>query len=133
VSRGSDEDDIRSLIERWVQAVHAGQLDHVVAHHTDDIVMFDVPPPENGVRGLDAYRAVWPAFFEWQSGGALFELVELDVTSGADVAWATALLRCGTPQEYRRAPDRRLRMTLGLRKQRGDWQIAHEHHSFTSP
>ena len=28
-------------------------------------------------------------------------------------------------------PDRRLRITVGLRKESGEWAIAHEHHSFT--
>ena len=47
---------IRALIERWATAVHAGDLDAVLADHADDIVMFDVPPPHDGVRGIDAYR-----------------------------------------------------------------------------
>jgi hypothetical protein len=29
--------------------------------------MFDVPPPHESVRGIDAYRETWPQFFEWQS------------------------------------------------------------------
>lgn len=28
-------------------------------------------------------------------------------------------------------PDKRLRLTLGLRKKNGKWSVAHEHHSFT--
>ncbi len=50
--------------------------------------MFDVPPPDDGVRGIDAYRESWPAFFEWQRKGASFEIIELDVTAGDDVAFA---------------------------------------------
>ena len=60
-----------------------------------------------------------------------FELVELQVTAGADVAWAAALLRCGMPEELDREPDRRLRLTFGLRKVDGRWLVGHEHHSFT--
>jgi ketosteroid isomerase-like protein len=36
----------------------------VLADHADDIVMFDVPPPQDGVRGIAAYRDTWPGFFE---------------------------------------------------------------------
>ena len=36
--------------------------------------------------------------------GASFEIVELDVTAGADVAFAWALLRCGTADELRAIP-----------------------------
>ena len=44
-----------------------GDMDGVLADHADDIVMFDVPPPEDGVRGIQAYRETWPRFFEWQA------------------------------------------------------------------
>jgi uncharacterized protein (TIGR02246 family) len=127
-----DETEIRDLVERWAVAVHAGDLDAVLAGHADDIVMFDVPPPEDGVRGIDAYRETWPPFFEWQARGASFDIVELEVTAGTDVAFAHALLRCGMPEELERDPKRRLRLTLGLRKEEGRWVVAHEHHSFTS-
>ncbi|WP_233531900.1 SgcJ/EcaC family oxidoreductase [Antrihabitans sp. YC2-6] len=128
--RNPDEQQISDLVENWAAAVHRGDLDLVVAHHTDDIVMFDVPPPHAGVRGIDAYRAVWPDFFEWQAQGSSFEIESLEVTAGADVAFAFALLRCGTAEDFALRPDARLRLTLGLRKQDGAWTVAHEHHSF---
>jgi uncharacterized protein (TIGR02246 family) len=128
----SDEREIRDLIERWAKAVHAGDMSRVLARHAEDIVMFDVPPPEEGVRGIDAYRETWPPFFEWQRNGAVFEIETLEITAGADVAYAYALLRCGTTGELKAEPDRRLRLTIGLRKEDGGWVVAHEHHSFTS-
>lgn len=90
-----DEKQIRALIERWAEAVHAGDLEGVLADHSDDVVMFDVPPPYEGVRGIDAYRETWPPFFEWQARGAAFEIESLDVTAGDEVAYAYALLVCG--------------------------------------
>ena len=125
-----DAGQIRTLIERWAAAVHRGDMDGVLADHSDDIVMFDVPPPHDGVRGIEAYRETWPAFFEWQARGASFEIVSLEVTAGDDVAYAHALLRCGTPQELAERPASRLRLTLGLRKEPGRWVVTHEHHSF---
>jgi uncharacterized protein (TIGR02246 family) len=121
---------IRNLIERWADAVHAGDMDGVLADHADDIVMYDVPPPYEGVHGIDAYRRTWPPFFEWQRRGASFEIESLDITAGDDVAYAHALLRCGTHEELEENPANRLRLTLGLRKQDGRWVVAHEHHSF---
>jgi uncharacterized protein (TIGR02246 family) len=123
-----DEAAIRTLIDRWAKAVHAGDMETVLADHADDIVMFDVPPP-NEVRGKAAYRETWPPFFEYQKR-AVFEIVTLDVTAGSDVAFAHALLRCGTEEGFRRDPDNRLRLTIGLRKQNGRWTVAHEHHSY---
>ena len=125
-----DEQQIRALVERWATAVHRGAEGQVLADHTGDIVMFDVPPPHQGVRGIDAYRATWPPFFEWQASGATFEIESLEVTAGGDVAWAWALLRCGTPEELAAEPERRLRLTIGLRREDERWVVAHEHHSF---
>lgn len=127
---GSDEQQIRTLIEQWAEAVHRGDLEGVLVDHADDIVMFDVPPPHDGVRGIDAYRETWPPFFAWQAQGAAFEILSLDVTAGDDVAFAHALLRCGTRQELAERPETRLRLSVGLRKERGRWVVAHEHHSF---
>jgi uncharacterized protein (TIGR02246 family) len=125
-----NETEIRALIEHWAKAVHAGDMDGVLTDHADDIVMFDVPPPENGVRGIDAYRETWPPFFKWQKQGALFEIVSVDVTAGDDIAFAHALLRCRTHEELKKDPANRLRLTIGLRKERDRWVVAHEHHSF---
>lgn len=126
-----DEQQIRELIERWAAAVHRGDLPTVLADHAPDIVMFDVPPPEQGVRGIEAYRQTWPGFFQWQASGAVFDIESLDVVAGVDIAFAYALLRCGTPAEFERDPEQRLRLTIGLRKTDDRWVVAHEHHSFT--
>ncbi|MFJ9610639.1 nuclear transport factor 2 family protein [Kitasatospora sp. NPDC101176] len=129
----TDEEQVRALVERWAAAVHAGDLDGVVADHAADVVMFDVPPPYEGVRGIDAYRDSWPPFFEWQARGAVFEVESLQVTTGSEVAFAFALLRCGTPQDLADRPAQRLRLTVGLRKDAGRWVVTHEHHSFPDP
>ncbi|MGK2865217.1 MAG: YybH family protein [Mycobacterium sp.] len=124
------ESDIRALITAWVDAIRACDLDGVTAAHSPDIVMFDVPPPYEGVRGAQAYRDTWPPFFEFIRSGATFELLELDIEAGDNVAFAHGLLRCGGQKEFADNPDNRLRLTMGLRRTNGQWQIAHEHHSF---
>lgn len=122
---------VRAVIEAWVAAVGRCDLDAVVAAHRDDIVMFDVPEPQRGVRGIDEYRSTWPPFFEWIDAGARFELDELHVEADAEVAFAWALLRCGTDDDLATDPHRRLRLSFGLRRAGAGWQIVHEHHSFT--
>ena len=86
-----DPQEITELIRAWVSAVRAGELEGVLSAHAEDIVMFDVPPPDNGVRGIDAYRETWPPFFGWLRSGASFDIVELDVTAGDDLAYAWAV------------------------------------------
>lgn len=41
----TDAEAIRELILRWADAVHAGDLEVVLADHDPDIMMFDVPRP----------------------------------------------------------------------------------------
>ena len=120
---------VRALIGNWARAVREGDMDGVLADHSGDIVMFDVPPPSVGVRGIDAYRGTWPPFFEWQKAGATFDIESMEVTAGEDVAFAHAVLRCGTEEEFRQDPENRLRLTVGLRKHDGRWVVTHEHHS----
>ncbi|BBY14671.1 YybH family protein [Mycolicibacterium litorale] len=126
----NNETIVRQLITDWIDAVAACDIDGVLAHHDSDIVQFDVPPPHAGVRGIDAYRDTWPPFFDFLRSGAIFELVELHVTAGTDVAFAYGLLRCGPKEMFETDPDNRLRMTFGLHRQDGEWLITHEHHSF---
>jgi len=126
----TDDQQIHALIEGWAMAAHTGNMENVLADHDPEIVMFDVSPPDQGVRGIAAYRHTWPGFFEWQASGAVFEIESLDVTAGSDVAFAYALLRCGTPADFARQPEQRLRLTLGLRKTNDHWIVVHEHHSF---
>lgn len=126
----NDTEQIRHLVHRWAEAVHRGDLDAVLADHSEDIVMFDVPPPHRGVRGIAAYRETWPAFFEWQRSGAVFEIDELEVTAGDGVAFARALLRCGKPIDQEGPLEARLRLTLGLERDGQRWVVKHEHHSF---
>ena len=126
----ADEFKVRRLIEEWARAVNARDLKGVLADHAEDIVMFDVPPPVE-LRGIDSYRDSWPPFFRWlESDSVAFEIVRLDVTAGDTVAFATALLRCGTKASLAKDNTARLRLTVGLRKTNGVWKIAHEHHSF---
>ena len=99
-------DAIRALVYRWAEAVHDGDLAAVLAHHADDIVMFDVPPPHRGVRGLEEYRSTWPGFFEWQRSGALFEIVELESPPGT--TWRSRTHCCGATSRRMRTPSSRL-------------------------
>jgi ketosteroid isomerase-like protein len=43
MSQNANEPQIRKLLEKWAKAVRARDIAGVVAHHTDDVLMFDVP------------------------------------------------------------------------------------------
>jgi ketosteroid isomerase-like protein len=128
--RVQDEARIKALLENWADAVRRHDLPAILAHHTVDMVMFDLPPPLQ-CRGIDEYTETWDLFFRYHKPGAGFDFRELDVTAGAEVAFAVAILWCG-PDSSSNPADKdgfQFRLTVGLRKVDGDWRIAHEHHS----
>jgi uncharacterized protein (TIGR02246 family) len=127
-STSQDEAEIRSLIERWARAVREEDRVAIRRDHDADILMFDVPPPLVS-RGLDAYMATWETFFSWAWKPVAFGFHDVEVTCGADVAFATALGKCaGVDPDGKREP-LEFRLTMGLRKIEGRWRVMHEHHS----
>jgi ketosteroid isomerase-like protein len=124
------ETQIRALIEAWADAVRRHDFPGILAHHDQDIVMFDVPPPLQS-RGLDAYRKTWDLFFRYHEPSQAFDIEELAITAGEEVAFAVAILRCGSATVS--GPPKEggflFRLTIGLRKVGDNWRIAHEHHS----
>jgi uncharacterized protein (TIGR02246 family) len=125
---GTEEAEVRKVIETWAAAVRAREYDGIVSNHTDDFVMFDVPPPFQLV-GLEAYRKTWDLFFGWTTGPARFEIQQMTVVAGRDVAFAFAKMQCFGPDAEGKPEPLDFRLTLGLRKLGGRWMIAHEHHS----
>jgi ketosteroid isomerase-like protein len=124
------ETQIKALIEAWADAVRRHDYSGILAHHDQDIVMFDVPPPLQS-RGLDEYRKTWDLFFKYHEPSQAFDIEELTIAAGEDVAFAVAIMRCGSatvsgpPKEGGFS----FRLTIGLHKVGDEWRIAHEHHS----
>jgi len=123
---GTDENKIRALIEAWADAVRRHDLPDILAHHESDVVMFDVPPPLQS-RGMDEYKKTWDLFFRYHTPSQAFDIEELAITVGEDVAFAVAIMRCADASSGPAGFP--FRLTIGLRKIDGDWRITHEHHS----
>lgn len=126
----TEETRIKALLEAWTDAVRRHDLPAILAHHTPDMVMFDLPPPLQ-CQGIEAYAETWDLFFRYHKPGRPFDIQELTVTAGQDVAFATAIMYCG-PESSSNPADKggfQFRLTVGLRKVDGEWRIAHEHHS----
>jgi ketosteroid isomerase-like protein len=119
---------VRDILARWAEGVRGRDIDAVLRHHSSDLLMFDVVGPIR-LQGLDAYRRTWlEQFFPWHGGTGRFELVDLQVSAGADVAFATALLECAGTEDGQQVAFT-LRLTIGLEKRAGEWMVVHEHHS----
>jgi ketosteroid isomerase-like protein len=123
-----DQAAIRQLIDSWTAAVRRRDLDAILRGHASDIVMFDVPPPFQS-RGIEAYAKTWNTFFSWSNAPIAFDITAMDITAGADVAFAVCTMRCAGPGSDGKPEPLDFRLTVGLRKIGGQWTITHEHHS----
>ena len=126
----TEEHRIKTLLEAWAEAVRQHDVPAILAHHEPDMVMFDLPPPLQ-CKGIQAYEQTWDLFFRYHKPSQAFDIEELAITAGADVAFAVAIMRCGSdtssgPAEQGGFP---FRLTIGLRNIEGNWVITHEHHS----
>jgi uncharacterized protein (TIGR02246 family) len=126
MSENPEEMVIRAQIEAWAAAVRAQDMAGILRDHSADMVMFDVPPPLH-LRGIAAYEASWPQFFEASPKPVRFDIMDLQITAGNDVAFAVALMRCAVIEDGN--VDLDFRLTVGLRKVDGRWIVTHEHHS----
>jgi ketosteroid isomerase-like protein len=118
------EAQVRERLESWSHAVRARDIDKVLAHHSKDVVMFDVPPPVEW-RGIQKYRESWEYFFKhFPREGGRFDLENVEIVTCGDLACAYGLLKCGRPGDT--FP---VRLTMILRNVGGAWTIVHEHHS----
>jgi uncharacterized protein (TIGR02246 family) len=124
----SNEKAVRDVLERWAAAVRAKDLPAILADHSTNFLMFDVPPPFES-QGLKAYEDTWTLFYSSQPEPIAFDIKRLEIVAGDDVAFASAHMQCAeTGANGQRIP-LDFRLTVGLRKVGGRWMIVHEHHS----
>jgi len=118
----SVEKEVRAVIDSWAKAVSDGDRKAILAHHSEDLLMFDFPAT---VQGLGAYARTWDFFFALPRGPISFVPRDMVVIADNEVAFASCEMHCdGTsagPIDFR--------LTTGLRKIDGEWVITHEHHS----
>jgi uncharacterized protein (TIGR02246 family) len=131
-----DEKEIRELIAEQVDAMRAGDVERLVARFTPDVVQYSLAPglrhvgPE--VRDPDRLRA-WFATFD---GPVDYEVRDLEISVGGDVAFCHSLNRMSATPKGTATPngtdfrfDLWHRATVCLRRTGGRWLVAHEHQS----
>ena len=86
--------------------------------------MFDVPPPAQS-KGIEAYKKTWDVFFAWFHDSGVFDIGELNITAGDDVAFGTALMRCAGTEANGDKVELDFRLTICFRKIGGRWTVMH--------
>lgn len=118
-------DAVQKIVKDWAAAVSRGDRRAILAHHSNDVLMYDFP---NEVRGLKAYDDTWDFFFENQRGDITFAPSNVEATAGERVAFVTCNMHC----EGTSAGPLDFRLTVCLEKLDGQWVIKHEHHSLAT-
>ena len=123
-----NEAAICDLICSWARSVRRRDMAGILACHSPEILMFDVPLPFLS-RGIKAYEATWDLFFAESNFCGVFEIESLEISAGETVAFAAAVMRCGTPDKDGPNGQLQFRLPVGVRTIAGKWTVVHEHHS----
>lgn len=125
-NQATEEDAIRKLVDGFVKSISAKDLAGVMAAFAPDVVSFDLGPPlQHG--GGEAFAKRWRELFDSYAGTIDYDVRDLTITAGDDVAFSRSLNRVsGTLKNGQRAA-RWLRWTVCYRKIGGKWLIVHEH------
>jgi uncharacterized protein (TIGR02246 family) len=125
-----DEARIRQLIGEKGAAMRSRDAAGVLSHYAPDVVKFDLSPPlqHTGAEAVDVNGLRnWFAGFD---GPIDYEIRDLTVTAGADVAFCHSLNRLSTsPRGAPQGFTLWFRATVCLRNIHGTWRITHEHNS----
>jgi uncharacterized protein (TIGR02246 family) len=123
--RAIDEADIRQRIDNGVKAIRAMDLERVMALYAPGIVSFDIVPPLRHV-GAEAKRQQWVDVFATYQPPLGYELRDVTITVGDDVAFCHSLNRVSGTLRNGHRSDFWLRWTACFRKMDGTWLIAHD-------
>jgi ketosteroid isomerase-like protein len=125
---GSREDQIRSLLDERVRAIHDKDAQALTRACAPDIVSFDALPPLQRL-GAEAVQARVEEWLGWYDGPVGYEIRDLRITAGDDTAFAAYLYRVTGTMTNGSAVDMWVRSTVCLCKSGDDWLIVHEHTS----
>ncbi len=121
-----DEADIRQQIGNLVEAVRAMDLEGLKSIYAPDVLSFDVEPPIQHI-GAQAKWTNWANVFAAYRRPLGYELRDLAITVGADVAFGHSLNRISGTLKDGSHGSRWVRWTACFRKIGDDWLIVHDH------
>ena len=122
------EAQIRELIDAWVKAVRARDLNAITANYAKDVMVFDAVPPLR-YRGTDAYRKNWEECFDMMQGPIGYEIRELSIPADDELAFSHSVNRLSGNEKNGKNMDMWFRATVCFRKEAGKWLVTHEHAS----
>lgn len=123
--RAIDEAGIRQRMDKLAEAIRAMNLEGVMSIYAPDVVSFDIVPPLQHVAA-EAKRKNWVEAFAMYQHPLSYEIRDLTITVGDDVAFGHSLNRISGTLKNGDRIDFWLRSTTCFRKIDGNWLIAHD-------
>ncbi|MEH2176521.1 YybH family protein [Nostoc sp.] len=121
----TNEVQIRQLIAEQQRAICTKDVEQIMSHYANEIIVFDVKPPFQ-TQGKDACRQVWKECLPYFPDTFEIETRDLKITASEDLAVAHWLFRFTGSQDHP-AMQTWMRVTAVCQKNQGEWQILHEH------
>jgi uncharacterized protein (TIGR02246 family) len=128
ISKASDERQIRALMDNLANAIRVKDVNAVMAYYASDVLTFDLLSPLQ-YEGADAIRERVSAWFSSFQGSIGFEIRNLNVTTGDDVAFCHSLNGSSGTSTDGVKIDMWWRATNCFRKVDGKWLVVHGHSS----
>jgi ketosteroid isomerase-like protein len=125
-SMTADEVAVLAVIDALSDAVRAKDIDTLLSYCAPEIATFDLVPPLKH-EGPASVRRLWATTLGPFEIPLEYDIHELDITVGHDVAFCRSLNRFGGTTRDGTRWVSWLSSTIGLRKINGDWKIVHEH------
>ena len=123
------EAEIRALVEDRARAIRAKDVAAVLAVYAPDVLSFDLIDPLRHT-GREAIRTRLEAWLsQFREGPIGFEVRDLAVTAGGDVAFCHSLNRVDATTTDGQRIDMFWRATSCFRRVDGRWMVTHEHSS----
>ncbi len=127
-NKKNDEAEIKRVIEGGVEAIRDKNIEGVMSLYAQEVVSFDIVPPLRYV-GADAFRKAWEEVFSSFQGSIGYEIHDLSITVGDDVAFTHSLNRISGTMNNGQKTALWLRWTACFRKINGKWLIVHHQNS----
>jgi uncharacterized protein (TIGR02246 family) len=127
-NKKNDEAAIQGLLDDCIRSVCSKNIDGVMSVYAQEVVSFDIVPPLQYI-GADAFRKVWEETFFVYQGPINYEIHDINITVGDDVAFTHSLNRISGTMNNGQKTDFWLRWTACFRKINGKWLIVHHQNS----
>ncbi len=127
-NKKNDEAAIQRLLDEGIRSLRDKNIEDVMSLYAPEVVSFDIVPPLRYL-GADAFRKRWEETFSSFQGPIGYELHDLTITVGDDVAFTHSLNQISGTLNTGQKTELWLRWTACFRKINGKWLIVHHQNS----